>query len=155
MSNPNAQTGDPRAAELLRAIERAFADVVRPEHFTNYEHCDECFEHDETLRGSTPATIGLAELGNGGWDPICYISVQGFHYYFPALARLALGQDQDWYLDQFLFHLQWPPERISDMTSAQRAAVRPFLEHLFESRFEELGESDREQLLRLIEAATG
>jgi hypothetical protein len=97
--------------ELLFRIQQAFQGVQRPEHFTNYQHCDECFDHDETLRGQTPETIGLTELGNPGWDPICFISVEGFHYYLPALSRLALGQVPEYYLDQFLFHLRWPPER--------------------------------------------
>jgi hypothetical protein len=138
--------------ELLARVQQAFGRVPRPEHFTNYTHCCECFEHDETLRAATPDTIGLAELGNAGWDPICFISVEGFHYYMPALARLALGRGQAYYLDQLLVHLRWPPERIERMTADQRAALRRLLEYIFDTRFEEMGETDQEWLVHMITA---
>jgi hypothetical protein len=136
--------------ELLARVQQAFDQVPRPEHFTNYTHCCECFEHDETLRAATPDTIGLPELGNAGWDPICFISVEGFHYYMPALARLALGRGPEYYLDQFLGHLRWPPERIARMTADQRAALHHLLEYIFDTRFEEIEELDREWLVHMI-----
>lgn len=49
----------------------------KPGHFTNYQHCDECAEHDETLRSTDVDTIGLGELGNPAWDPICFCSSEG------------------------------------------------------------------------------
>ncbi|HEY7062366.1 MAG TPA: hypothetical protein VII06_12885 [Chloroflexota bacterium] len=150
------QRGEPpeRAeAALLNAVRRAFARVPRPEHFTDYEHCCECAEHDATLRTATPDTIGLRELGNAGYDPICFITVEGFHYYLPALARLAFGRGDAYYLDQLLFHLQWPPERLSTLAPEQRAALRAVLEYVFEIRFDEIAsERDREALLDAIGA---
>jgi hypothetical protein len=147
----NGQAEAARGTELLRAVERAFADVERPEHFTRYMHCCECAEHDETLRAATPATIGLPELGNPGWDPMCFVSVEGFHYYLPALARLALGRGKDYYLDQLLCHLRYPPERIARMSADQRLALRRLLEHLFDGRFDEIAsETDREWLMNVI-----
>jgi hypothetical protein len=140
-------------AELLLAVQRAFAAVPRPEHFTDYRHCCECAEHDATLRGATPASIGLADLGNPGWDPICFVTVEAFHYYLPALARLALGRGRDYYLDQLLFHLCWPPERIARLSAAQRHALRRLLEHVFNTRFDELdSDTDREWLVQVIAA---
>ena len=118
------------SAALLEAIQQAFRDVPRPEHFTNYQHCDECFEHDQTLREHDPVSIGLDQLGHPAWDPICFVSVEGFLYYLPALARLALGRDQAYYLDQLLFHLRWPPERIDRMTIPQRTALVALLQYL-------------------------
>jgi hypothetical protein len=151
-----SQAEEARAAELLRAVERAFAAVERPEHFTRYTHCCECADHDETLRTATPATIGLTELGHPGWDPICFVSVEGFHYYLPALARLALGRGQDYYLDQLLCHLRYPPERIERMSADQRLALRRLLEHLFETRFDEVpSETDREWLMNVISMLGG
>jgi hypothetical protein len=139
--------------DALQEVQRAFAHVPRPDHFTNYTHCCECAEHDATLRAATPDTIGLAELGNAGWDPICFISVEGFHYYLPALARLALGRGREYYLDQFLVHLRWPPERIERMTPDQRAAVRRLLEYVFDTRFDEIdSDTDREWLVNVITA---
>jgi hypothetical protein len=97
-----------RDDEIFQAIRAAFADCRRPEHFTNYTHCEECHEHDEVLCAHDVDTLALDDVGNPGWDPICFISPQGFAYYFPALARLALApaDDQnDQYLPQLLFHL--------------------------------------------------
>jgi hypothetical protein len=142
----------PRTPDVLLDVERAFADVPRPEHFlTDYRHCCECAEHETTLGAATPATIGLAELGNPGWDPICFISIEGFHYYLPALARLAVGRGADHYLDQFIFHLQCSPERISRLNTDQRAALRGLLEYIFDTRSDAIAnEWQQEELINLI-----
>ncbi len=77
--------------EILERINQAFAASPRPEHFTNHTHCCECFEHDKLLRSRDGDTLGMNDVGNPGWDPICFISPEGFAYYLPALARLTLS----------------------------------------------------------------
>ena len=42
--------------------------INKPAHFTNYEHCEECAEHDETLLSKTIDSIGLDEIGNEGCE---------------------------------------------------------------------------------------
>ena len=79
-------------AQVLETIQQAFASSPRPRHFTNYTHCSECAEHDEVLRSRDVQTLRIEDVGNPGWDPICFISPEGFAYYVPALARLALAQ---------------------------------------------------------------
>ena len=116
-------------AELLEAVRRACQGEPRPARFTDSGHCCECAEHDAALRAATPGTIGLETLGNPGWDPICFITPEGFRYYLPGLARLALGRGGAYYLDQFLFHLTCPG-RIDALTAAQRAAVLALLAHI-------------------------
>ena len=74
--------------DLLTEAEEIFGSTPRPEHFTNYRHCCECAEHDETLRSATPETLSYESV-RPGWDPLCFVSPQGFQYYFPALVRLA------------------------------------------------------------------
>lgn len=69
------------AEEKLQRIREAFAHEPRPEHFTNYTHCEECAEHDETLRAHHPDTIAEEHVGHAGWDPICFITEAGFRYY--------------------------------------------------------------------------
>lgn len=136
-------------------IDALFGATAKPEHFTNFRHCDECREHDETLRAHTRESISLAELGNPGWDPICFVnSIEGFRYYLPALARLSLGRGDGYYLSQFLFHLN--PERISALRETECQALADFLEHLMETMPEEIEENlDSDDLLARIETLSG
>ena len=111
---------------------------VKPEHFTNYKHCDECYEHDETLRNSTLEDIGMEQLGYPGWDPMCFCSVEGKIYYMPALIRLCLEtiESNDPYLSQLLFHLQWDGENnelVMNCTMEQRTFIASFIQHLIET----------------------
>lgn len=113
----------------LTAIEELFGSMAKPEQFGHPDHCCECAEHNETLLSHTPATISFKELGNPGWDPICYIdSIDAFKYYLPALTRLACIDGDEYYLDQFLFHLN--RERIDRLAPQEREAVADFLEEL-------------------------
>lgn len=128
-------------AAILAEIDATFGRVERPEHFTNFTHCEECAEHDELLRKRDRGTLGIEDVGNLGWDPICFCSPNGIAYYFPTLARLALAEQSfeqyDWYANQLLFHL------YSGFTEnaffqycgvAQRQAVAGFLAHIIETR---------------------
>lgn len=115
----------PTDASIVAAIRAAFGSTPRPTHFTNPSHCEECAEHNATLLAHTPDTITLEQLGNPGWDPICYVDTQGYHYYMPGLVRLALGRGRDFYLGQFLFHLS--PTRIEAFNRAQTLAMLAFL----------------------------
>jgi hypothetical protein len=135
-------------AEILRRINEVFSACPRPEHFTNYTHCEECLDHDEVLRSRDLETLGMADVGSGGWDPICYISAEGYAYYFPAFARLVLDSPDPhwgWYGPQFIRHLIYDPNSIVDVESNgrfshftvdQRMAVAEILEHLMETRAE-------------------
>ncbi len=103
----------------------------KPEHFTNYNHCDECAEHDQTLVNNTIDTIGMSELGNPGWDPLCFSSSDGIRYYMPALIRLSLETiDKGVYIDQLLFHLDYGGKDLDLMVSCseeQRVFITNFL----------------------------
>jgi hypothetical protein len=121
--------------KIINHVEEAFGSAPRPEHFTNYEHCCECFDHDELLRARDRQTLTIEDVGNAGWDPVCFMSVEGFRYYLPALLRLAL--DSDTYLPQLLFHLLYDGERnarMSHCSPAERKAVVDFLWHTVEHR---------------------
>ena len=138
-------------ADILTAINAAFANVPRPQHFTNYRHCDECADHDNTFRSHSRDSIGLDQLDNWGWDPVCFATVEGYKYYFPAFARLALAGFEDrvtadgvryrsGYLDLFLLHLA-RPERTDSFDAVQRAAVLDLLIFLLEEMPDEVEES--------------
>jgi hypothetical protein len=111
--------------DVLAAIRRAFADVPRPERFTDCRHSSDRDEHEETLRAHTPDTISLEQVGNAGWDPICFVTIEGFKYFMPGLARLALGRG---YIAEFLFQLN--DDRIAGFTNDQRLATLDLLEFI-------------------------
>ncbi len=116
---------------ILNAIHKAFFEVEKPVHFCNYKHCCECAQHDQTLIKYTRETISFEQLGYPGWDPVCFINTnQGFQYYLPALARLSLQTGDEYYLSQFLFHLN--DERINSLITTQRDLLADFLETLLD-----------------------
>ena len=133
--------------EALKKINDAFGATPRPEHFTNYRHCPECAEHDELLRSRNLKTLSLADVGNPGWDPICFVTNEGFKYWMPALAKLALEpetEQYDWYLPQLLFHLndRGKPNNyrgkskryLADASPQQYNAVTQFLIYIEDTR---------------------
>jgi len=130
----------PSDVDILQRVRQAFAGCRRPEHFTNFTHCEECAEHDEVLRSRDIDTLRIEDVGNPGWDPISFTSPEGFAYYLPALARLALAKPVEphgWYGGQLLFHLCSDGrrnERLLACTPEQRRAVVEFLQHIAETR---------------------
>lgn len=126
----------------LRA-KRVF-DVPKPGHFTNYTHCCECAEHDETLLSFDVDSIGLEQLGNASRDPLCFSSAEGFKYYMPALIRLTLdtiGNHQEVYLDQLLFHLIQDGVNnrlVTACNKEQQEFIAKFLEYLIEHHTDEI-----------------
>jgi hypothetical protein len=131
-------------AQILAMVKEAFALRRRPVHFTNFQHCDECAEHDALLRSRDLESLRFEDVGNPGWDPICFVSEEGFAYFMPALARLALSgmaKSNDWYISQLLFHLCHDGQnnrRFLACTPEQRRAVAELLKHVVETRAAEV-----------------
>jgi len=127
-------------AEILSLIDAAFLSVEKPEHFTNFTHCDECAEHDELLRSRERESLQIEDVGNIGWQPISFSSPQGVAYFLPALARLALSEptyNYGWYGDTLEIHLSAKGEENSLLAYCnpeQRQAVAALLGHLNTSR---------------------
>lgn len=133
-----------------------FGNEQRPDHFTDYLHCLECEDHDNTFQAHDPDTIGYDELGNPAWDPVCFATPEAFRYYFPAFVRLAVeGRDETYYLDQFLFHLILDGPRNSrwnSFSTNQRAFVVKLLKYLMEIHAEEIEMNrDTDDLFKAIE----
>jgi hypothetical protein len=150
--------------DVLARIQEAFGGLPRPEHFTDYRHCCECAEHDELLRSHDPATLTIDDVGNPGWDPLCHISAEGFRYFMPALAGLALDPPRSaagWYLPQLLFHLNYQGSENRHLLAAssrQREAVVQLLLYIGESRGElvrEYGEAEELALTIALWADSG
>ncbi len=124
---------------------KSLFNVSRPEHFTNHLHCEECAEHDETLRNSSVESIGLKELGNPGWDPICFCSIEGKLYYMPALIRLCLDTlEEEFYFEQLLFHLEYDGqdnELYMGCNEDQRNFIANFVESMIENHADKIEEN--------------
>jgi hypothetical protein len=125
---------------------RRLFKVPKPTHFTNYRHCCECAEHDAVLTASDVNSIGLEQLGNPGWDPLCFAAVEGLLYYMPALIRRTLetiDTPQERYLDQLLFHLMrdgQDNDLVRACSPEQCAFIAGFLAYLMEQYRVEIDE---------------
>lgn len=114
-------------------------DLPKPAYFGNPKHCCECAEHEETLSSADVSSIGLEQLGNPGWDPLCFSSPEGLMYYMPALIRLTvdtIDNPREFYLDQMLFHLikDGPGNSlVSACDERQRKFIADFLAFLIEN----------------------
>ncbi len=115
---------------------------IRPEHFTNFGHCEECLEHDQTLLKWDIDTIGIPELGNPGWDPMCFCSFEGKKYYMPALIRLSLETIYtEFYFSQLLFHLEHNGlnnEFYQNCSYEQRKFIADYLSYMFDNYSKEI-----------------
>jgi hypothetical protein len=150
------------AAEALAALREAFRDVPRPDGLFIHGTClcGECQEHNATLAAKTPDDITLAELGNPGWDPMCFANKQAFAYYLPAMVRLAFADT--YYMDQLGFHLTIPG-RVDALAPPHAAAVLRALWAWAEINLDKVaddwnatGEAHRfEDALRRLEARAG
>jgi hypothetical protein len=144
---------------LLEEARELFGQVCKPDNFTNYKHCSECAEHDETLRKNNTETLSYDDI-QPGWDPFCFISPIGFQYYFPAFTRLALeGTGETYFIDRLIFHLELDGKRNArymQFTSEQRSFVVKLLHYLVEVKAAEIESNlDSDQLFRAIEIWEG
>lgn len=130
--------------EAIATVREVFRSVPRPGEFIwGTCYCSECVEHNETLAAHPPDTITLAQLGNPGWDPICFANHQAFRYYLPAMIRLSFGSDG--YLSQLLFHLNCEG-RIEALEKQEAKALLDvlwILADLHEEELEQYGDTDR------------
>ena len=110
----------------------------------NPGHCEECAEHEAAMQAVTPESVSLEQVGNPGWDPVCYLTDEAWRYFMPGLARLARGRDGEYYLDQFLFHLA--SGRINSLNEEQCRSLAAFLESLYDSMAEMVEDSDARTL---------
>jgi hypothetical protein len=125
--------------EIIDTVRHAFAAEPRPEHFTDHRHCCECAEHDALLASRDLDSLRLEDVNNAGWDPICFVTAEGFRYYLPALVRLVFesATSEDWYLPQLLFHLTYDGlqnRRVLCCSAAQQRAIVNVLWHMVETR---------------------
>ncbi|WP_109124866.1 hypothetical protein [Dyella sp. C11] len=139
-----------KQAEAIAAVDEAFGLLSKPDHFTNYTHCPECADHDELLRNRTRDTLTFQDVGNPGWEPMCFSSAEGVAFYMPSLARLAFAEPPygyDWYGLQLLFHLYnggLENKLYTHCNLAQRAAVATLISAMIEFNPEEIELTDNQ-----------
>ena len=121
--------------ELVDEIRMLFVTESRPIHFTDYTHCEECADHNETLKKFNRYVIPLEVLNNPGWDPICFVKPEAFRYVFPRLCELAYGKQKEYYLDQFLFHLE---NNLDLLTREEKDKVYALLVDIYASNSAEI-----------------
>jgi len=94
------------ADELSRAVYSGFANIARPQHFTDYAHCEECAEYDRQLQSVEGRALSASDIGTVAWGPIPFLTPQAMAYYLPRLIELALNgarnKENDPFVCQFL-----------------------------------------------------
>ena len=90
----------------LDKIKDLFSEEKRPYHFTDYTHCEECADHDATMQQFDNTNLPVEKVNNQAWDPVCFLTPEGFRYYYPRLCELAYGRGDAFYLESFLMHLE-------------------------------------------------
>ncbi len=105
----------------------------KPAHFTDFTHCEECAEHDQTLIHSSIDSLGFEDLCPG-WDPLCFCSVEGKKYYMPSFIRISIDTaDSDFYFGQLLFYLEGDGENndlFLGCSTEQRKFIASFVGYM-------------------------
>jgi hypothetical protein len=133
--------------ETFAAIDAAFADATRPEHFTNIEHCCECADEDAFFQGHTPES--LAEQLYPETIGLAFLTQDAFAYFLPALVRMLPRSFPHYCVGDVLFHVE---NRLDTLTPTQRAAIRDLLYLTYEKKKAEIDASpfDYEQIWRML-----
>lgn len=124
---------------ILDKIQAAFVNTLRPEHFTNYLHCEECKDHDDTLKSKQLNELTINELAYPGYDPITFCTAEAKSYLFSTLAKITLETSTSdcayWYGVQLINQLDYSGSDFLQLCNKlQREAVSDFLSYLIETR---------------------
>jgi hypothetical protein len=132
--------------ELIDNLYLAFNCYARPEHFTDYKHCDECLEHDQTMNSADLKTLNGSHVGTAGWSPFSFLTTEGFGYYMPRLLELSVRREKNKHgesvLSILLFHLAPSKDydRFSGYSDVQRKVVLEALKLMLERHQSEIVE---------------
>ena len=126
---------------VLKLVDASFANVPRPEHFTNWNHCDECSEHDATLRSQERGSFEIQVVLNPCWNPLAFMTPEGFQYFFPELVRMALNDSKHGFLHDFLRNricTYNDNRQVSLFTPAQIRSTLQFFEYAMNTSWMDL-----------------
>ena len=116
-------------ATPLQKIKKLFGEEERPDHFTDHMHCEECADHDATLQQYDNTNLPVDKVNNQAWDPVCFLTPEGFRYFYPRLCELAYGSGDDFYLESFLIHLE---NNLHLLTADEKEATFEMLLDIYE-----------------------
>jgi hypothetical protein len=123
----------------------AFAAFAKPEHSTNYSHCEECAEYDQLLRGVKRTELTVAQIGTVAWGPIPFLTPQALAYYLPRIAELALrgarNKEEDSFACQFLNQVSSQGKdapQFSCLGPEHKALVLRCIEFIAATHFQEI-----------------
>ncbi|MCA6059507.1 hypothetical protein HUF18_06925 [Thalassolituus sp. ST750PaO-4] len=129
-------------SKIISNFYSAFALRSRPDHFTKFDHCPECAEHDESLRAVELSAIGATQVGYIGYGPISFLTAEALAYCMPRFLEMVLLDGQNDQGDDFIgdFILQLVPrenfDRFSGYTNKERTVVLDTLDYIYESMHE-------------------
>jgi hypothetical protein len=111
--------------DLLAQVREHFAQYARPDDHIDRSHCCECAEHYAELLDVPVDALAKDHVGDGAWDPTCFLTADAFRYYFPGMARIA--ESDRWWLEILAPRLSlW---YVDTFSPADRALVKRLLEH--------------------------
>jgi hypothetical protein len=126
-------------SKIISSLYSAFALRIRPDHFTKFDHCPECAEHDESLRDLELNEIGPTQVGHRGYGPISFLTAEALAYCMPRFLEMVLMDEKnnqgDDFIGDLILHLV-PTEnfdRFSGYTSKELTAVLDTLDYIYES----------------------
>ena len=140
----------PATAIALEALDRAFADVPRPENFTDHAFCEECDEANTLFSGLTPEALLLLP-DPPETLPFSFLNTEGFRYFMPAFARMLTLTGEEYCLGDILFHIE---NRLDTLDDAQLPAFRDVLYAAYAANAAEIEATpfDYEQVWRVLNA---
>ncbi|MEX0681890.1 MAG: hypothetical protein WD904_07430 [Dehalococcoidia bacterium] len=148
-----ATSSDPAWAAAFSAIDAAFGDAPRPEHFTNHTHCCECSETDAFFQQHTPKSFA-ALTDPFETLPVAFLTEEAFHYLAPGILRYLPRSGEHYNVGDVLFHIQ---NRLHTLDEPQRVALRDLLYLTYERLHDEIhaGPFDDECLWRILNELDG
>ena len=139
--------------EIIKEAYFEFSSFERPEHFTNYTHCEECAEHDVTLQQCALHDIGSNQVGTISWNPISLLTTDAYGYVMPRLIELSLNLElnmaDEFILFDWLIYITPGPEnnRGKGFSKKQRLVILNTLKYIEKQIWPGIDENYHEEIL--------
>ena len=114
--------------ELISLAYKEFNEFEKPEHSTNYKHCEECNEYNELLKDVDRKELSIEQIGTVCWGPVPFLLPEAMAYYMPRFIELALlnvnNNDRDPYITQFINQIgTYPANEILSLFKQKHIAI--------------------------------